>query len=151
MSNYTVRSKVQKETVLLPGSDTYFVEFREFSRVGRDDYARDRLVGGHELIDTMLRYGISDFLLPGEHGDVRYTGTDVDWVAYNNLGEDLEDFMVSGVARINRLRKADGTLACPTEDGDEVDPGNCGGSQGEPCEAVPPATCETAAPARPPS
>jgi hypothetical protein len=136
---YLVSSQRKKQQVFLPGDDVYYVEFCEFNRPGRDDVGRDAKLGGSDFIDTMLRHGISDYLLPGEQGQLRYTGTDDDFTqVYNHLDEDFEDWLIMGVARINKLRRADGTLMAPEEEG--LDLGNLPGSPAEPSAEPPAAT-----------
>lgn len=150
---YQVKKKRAKEKVFLPlsaeggVSDEYFVEFCEFNRRGRDEYDRDRRFGGADFVDTLLRYGVSDFLLPGDTSAHKYTGTEEDLAVYADLEEDLEDWMSRGVARINKLRKADGTLIAPDEEGGL---GNSPGSPVELSDASAPATCAPETPAPPP-
>jgi hypothetical protein len=105
----------------VPGGEQWYVEFCEFDRPGRDEYNRDRLVGGRELVDTLLRCGISDFLLPGKDGSqVKHTGSPWDFEAvWNGIGEEFEGWLMEHIARLNRLRRPDGTLVIP-EAGDDL-------------------------------
>lgn len=150
--SYQVKKQRVKSKVFLPTDDggqsaEHYVEFCEFNRRGRDEYDRDRRFGGADFIDTMLQYGVSDFYLPGDTGSHKHTGTSDDQAVYSDLSEDLETWMCEGVARINKLRRPDGTLVAPDE---EDGLGNLPGSPVEPSEDSAPATCGAAtAPAAP--
>jgi hypothetical protein len=144
---YRVKKQRVREKVFLPDSEEYFVEFCEFNRRGRDEYDRDRRFGGADFVDTMLRYGVSDYLLPGDTSAHRYTGTEEDLTVYADLEEDLEDWMCNGVARVNKLRKSDGTLIAPGEEGGL---GNLPSSPAEPSAAPAPVICDDETPAPPP-
>lgn len=149
MADYQVKKKRTKSKEFLPGSEEFYVEFIEFDRLGRDEYNRDRLVGGATLVDTMLHQGIFDFLLPGDTGSHKHTGdADVDQTVYRDLTEDLEDWCIQGVARVNGLKRPDGSLLAPPQEGG---PGNSPGSPEERSEEPAPAASDDATQPPPPS
>jgi hypothetical protein len=152
-----VKSKRKKIIFPLGDSDKYFIEVCEFNRRGRNEWNLALATGGAALGDVLFTHGLSDFLLPGEEGDVRRTGTEADQVVFDNLDEDLEDFIVNRVALVNRLVPAERILKLEGDAGlkerlkefaaeESGDLGNSPPSPDGPSEASPPATCEPAAP-----
>jgi len=148
-----VTTKRTKDKQHLPESETYFVEFCQFNRVGREEFNQAVATGGRALGDAMLRHGISDFLLPGDEADLlQYTGTDQDWIAYNGLDEELENWCLLGVARLNKVRLA-GTAPEAAEPAAAAEDDGLGNSASSPsdCSAGSDATgCESDAPAKAP-
>lgn len=149
---YQVKKKRAKDKCFLPESEEYFVEFCEFDRRGRDEYEHDRLFGGADFIDTLLEHGVSDFYLPGDTGSHKYTGTAADKDVYADLDEELAEWMCQGVARLNKLRKKDGSLIAPGEIAlEDGGLGNSPGSPVEPSADKAPKTCASETPPPPPT
>ena len=152
-----VQTKRKKIVFPLPGSDVCFIEVCEFNRRGRNEWNRALADGGAKLGDVMFNYGLSDFVLPGDEGDQRRTGTLEDSAVFDNLDEELEDFITNRIALVNKLLPAEQIIklegdsglgerimALQAEEGGDL--GNLPGSPGEPSEASPSATSEPAAP-----
>ena len=98
-----IRRRRSSKKVFLPGSSVYFGEVQEFNRRGRDAY-NAALLGGHspDRVDAVLEHGIRDFLLPSDEGDVRFAGQiEQDMAAYDDLDEELEDWLVMRILEIN--------------------------------------------------
>ena len=155
-----VRTKRRKVRVALPGSETHYIEVCEFNRRGRNRW-NDALESGarDRQADAMFQNGVSDFLLPGDEGDQKFTGTVADYVVFDNLDEDLEDFIINRVAMVNNLVSAEKLLELERdsglierlagEGGDEL--GNLESSPGASCEAIPPSGSESEIPTQPDS
>jgi hypothetical protein len=95
-------------------SETYFVEVQQFDRMGRDEWNEAMLEGRlRRRVETVLEHGICDFLLPGDEGDLRFGGTLHNWETYNDLDEELEDWIVLQVLDINGIRIGEGEKALP--------------------------------------
>jgi hypothetical protein len=154
MKVQTKRTKVRFD---LPGSDIHFIEVCQFNRRGRNEWNAALVAGGAKLGDVMFTYGLSDFLLPGDEGDTRRTGTVMDQEVFDCLDEELEDFITNRIALVNQLLPAEQLFALEADSGladrikalaaeEEGDPGNSGGSPGEPSTATPSSACASDAP-----
>lgn len=129
-----IRRRRRSEKVFLPDSSVYFVEVQEFNRRGRDAY-NGALLGGPsaERVDALLEHGIRDFVLPSDEGDVHFTGQiERDMAVYDDLDEELEDWLVMRILEINGAV----IRAAEVEDGEEG-LGNLPSSPGELSEDTP--------------
>ena len=125
-----IRRKRRSEKVFLPDSTTHFVEVQEFNRRGRDAYNSALLsIRGPEQVDALLEYGIRGFCLPSDEGDVHYTGQiERDMLAFDDLDEELEDWLIMRILEINNALVKLAMAAA--EDGEEG-LGNSPSSPGE--------------------